>query len=326
MLEVKVQEHKNNIVKKHNELIKAQGTLSSTAYKMLCSVISMIRIDDTDFQEYALRIDDYLKLIDSKSNNKNFLKEQAKQLMQNPFEIDGKLFNWCSVVDLKKLEGYLVFEVHPKLKPYLLELKDKGNITQYQIINILSLKGDYTPRLYELITSEWNTYRTYNKNSKSYTFEFELDFLRDTLKIPKSYAFGNIKQRILEVAKRQFKAKTNIKFDYKEQKLGNKVVRIQVTVKENNQGSNDIFASRKAFITHIRKEYKPDATKNHFPIVISTKTGDVKVNLNGEIYISGDDIKTLDNKQADKLWDWLYELVKEKPELLQNPNEKNLLN
>ena len=58
--------------------------------------------------------------------------------------------------------------------------------------------------------------------------------------------------------------------------------------------------------------------------MISTKTGDVKVNLNGEIYISGDDIKTLDNKQADKLWDWLYELVKNKPDLLQNPNQKNL--
>jgi hypothetical protein len=64
----------------------------------------------------------------------------------------------------------------------------------------------------------------------------------------------------------------------------------------------------------------------HFPIIISTNSGDVKVNLNGEIYVSGDDVKTYDNKQADKLWDWLYDLIKNKPDLLKNPNEKNLLN
>lgn len=258
MLEIQIENHKNYIVKKHNELIKAQGQLSSTAYKMLCSIISMIKADDSEFQEYALKIDDYLKLIDSKSNNKNFLKEQAKQLMQNPFEIEGKIFNWCSFVDLKKLEGYLIFEIHPKLKPYLLELRDKGNITQYQIVNILALKGDYSPRLYELIIKEWNIHKTYNKNSKSFTFELEINFLRDILKIPKTYAYADIKRRIFEVSKKQFKEKTNIQFDYKEQKLGRKVIRLQITVKENCKGSNDILKDEKVFINHIRTYYKKE--------------------------------------------------------------------
>ena len=115
-------------------------------------------------------------------------------------------------------------------------------------------------------------------------------------------------------------------FTYEEQKIGRKVVRLKIKVSDNNKGSNDIFASRRAFVEYIRKTYKPDASKNLFPIVISTKTGDVKVNLNGEIYISSDEIKTLDSTQADKLWNWLFEIVKEKPELLKNPNEKNLLN
>ena len=136
--------------------------------------------------------------------------------------------------------------------------------------------------------------------------------------------YKDIRVNIIDKAKKQFEEKTNIKFDYEEQKLGKKVIRLKIKVSENNKGSNDIFASRKTFIAHIRKEYKPNPDKKLFPIVISTKTGDVKVNLTGEIYISGDDIKTLDNKQADKLWDWLYELVKNKPDLLQNPNQKNL--
>ena len=52
----------------------------------------------------------------------------------------------------------------------------------------------------------------------------------------------------------------------------------------------------------------------------------MKINITGEIYLSGDTVVNYDNKQADKLWDWLFDLVKNKPELLKNPNEKNLLN
>ena len=74
------------------------------------------------------------------------------------------------------------------------------------------------------------------------------------------------------------------------------------------------------------KEYIPNPDKNHFPIIVSTKQGDVKINITGEIYLSGDTVVNYDNKQADKLWDWLFDLVKNKPELLKNPNEKNLLN
>lgn len=304
MVKVKVQEHKNHIVKKHNELIKAQGALSSTAYKMLCSVISMIKADDSEFQEYALKRDEYLKMIGSTSNNDKFIYEQAEQLMQNPFKVEGKLFNWCSMVDFERIPGYIIFDIHPKLKPYLLELRDRGNITQYKIINILSLKGDYTPRLYELIVSEWNTYGTYNKNSKSYTFELELDFLRDTLSVPKSYAYADIKRRIIEVAQKQFKERANIKFDYKEQKLGRKVVRLQITVKENLKGSNDPLATLKSFIKHLRDNYK-NKDLYHVPnkqcLSISDK---------GLLYDKYQNEK-IDNKRSQELWEKLYNLAKE---------------
>ena len=58
---INVEENKNNVIKKANELIKAKGELSGTAQKMLAMLISMIRADDTEFQIYALKIDDYKK-------------------------------------------------------------------------------------------------------------------------------------------------------------------------------------------------------------------------------------------------------------------------
>lgn len=308
MKEIVIKEHTNNIVSKANELIKAQGELSGTAHKMLCSVISMIRVDDKDFQEYALKRDEYLKLIGSTSNNDEFIYKQAEELMSKPFRIDGKLFNWCSMVDFKRIPGYIIFDVHPKLKPYLLELKEKGNFTQYQIINILALKGDYSPKLYELIIMEWNQYISYKKSCKSYTFELEIDYLRDTLQIPKSYLYADIKRNIIEKAQKQFKEKTNICFTYKEYKLGRKVTRLIITVKDNNKGSNDILATRHSFIKHIRENYKP--ANDVFPTIRKTPKGELKINKNGEIYLmqNNNQIKNYKHDESIKIWDWLYEL------------------
>jgi len=303
MKEVQVEKHKNNIVSKSNELIKAQGTLSSTAYKMLSSVISMLRVDDTKFQEYALKRDEYLNLIGSSSNNDEFLYKQAEELMSNPFKIDGKMFNWCSMVDFKRIPGYIIFDVHPQLKPYLLQLKERGNFTQYKIVNILSLRGDYNPRMYELIAMEWNQYKKYNKDAKSYTFDLNIDFLRETFSIPDSYRYNDIKRNIIEKSKKQFKQKTDIKFDYKEQKIGRKVDRLIITVKENSKGSNDFLADLKSFIAYMRKySVNQDVWKGQGMIL--------SIDKNGRIY-NKKTLNEYDNKQAQKVWEQWYQLAKE---------------
>jgi len=303
MKEIQVEKHKNNIVSKANELIKAQSTLSSTAYKMLSSVISMLRTDDTEFQEYALKRDEYLNLINSSSNNDEFLYKQAEELMSNPFRIDGKMFNWCSMVDFKRIPGYIIFDVHPKLKPYLLELKERGNFTQYKIVNILSLRGDYSPRMYELIAMEWNQYKKYHKDAKSYTFELNIDFLRETLQIPSSYNYADIKRNIIEKSKKQFKEKTDIQFTYKEQKIGRKVDRLIITVKENNKGSNDFLADLRTFIAYMRKNYVNQEVWKGQGMILS-------ISESGKIY-GKKTLKEYSKKDALKVWETWYELAKE---------------
>lgn len=323
---VKIEDNKNNIVKKHNDLIhKARYSLGENGIKAVSTLISMIKKDDADFQEYHININDFKELINSNSKEvAKYVDIMTDELMSKPFKIDNCKFNWCYMAKYKEGENSVMFKIAPELKPYLLELQK--NFTQYNIKNILVLKSAYVIRLYEYIISKYTEYMKYNPKAKSFTFELEIEEIKELFEIPESQLYADIKRHIIDKAMKQFKEKTNIKFEYEEQKLGRKVVRLLLKVSENNKGSNDIFASRRAFVDYIRKTYKPNADKNLFPIVISTKSGDVKVNLNGEIYISGDKIKTLDNQQADKLWDWLYKLVKDKPELLKNPNEKNLLN
>ncbi len=322
---VNIEDNKNNIVKKHNDLIhKARYSLGENGIKAVSTLISMIKKDDQDFQEYHININDFKELINSNSKEvAKYVDIMTDELMSKPFKIDNCKFNWCYMAKYKDGENSVMFKIAPELKPYLLELQK--NFTQYNIKNILVLKSAYVIRLYEYIISKYTEYMNYNPNAKSFTFELEIEEIKELFEIPESYLYKDIRVNIIDKAMKQFKEKTNIKFEYGEQKIGRKVVRLKLKVSDNNKGSNDIFASRKAFITFIRKEYKPDATRNHFPIVVNTKKGDIKVNLNGEIYLSGEDIKTYNNQQADKLWDWLYELVKDKPDLLQNPNQKNLL-
>ena len=325
MKTVRIEDNKNNIVKKHNELIqKARYSLSEIEIKIVSTLISMIKTDDAEFHQYLIDIKELQKLTNTNTNDREYYINIAKSLMSKPFSIENKVFNWVTFAEHEANSSILKFEIHRMLKPYLLELQK--NFTQYNIKNILLLKSSYVIRLYEYIISKFAEYMNYNPNSKSFTFELEIEELRELFEIPESYLYKDIRVNIIDKAQKQFKEKTNIKFEYEEYKIGRAVKRLKITVRENNKGSNDIFASRKAFINFIRKEYAPDTNKNHFPIIVSTKSGDVKVNLNGEIYLSGDDIKNLNNQQADKLWDWLYELVKDKPELLQNPNNKNLLN
>ena len=322
---VEIKDNKNCIVKKHNDLVnKARYSLSEDGIKLVSMLIAMIRTDDETFQEYHIKVSDFAKLKGSNSkNNYESVHKIIKELLSCPIKIGNLQANFIASGEYKEGTATAVFEISQKLKPYLLELKK--DFLEYDLKDILSLKSGYVIRLYEMIVQQWREYKHYNKNAKSFTFDFDIEEMRTLFEIPDSYRYNDVK-RIIDKAQQQFKEKTNITFDYEEYKIGRAVKRLKITVRENNKGSNDILASRKAFINYIRETYKPNPDKNHFPVVINTKSGDVKVNLNGEIYLSGnDDVKTYDNKQADKLWDWLYGLVKENTNILNNPNEENLL-
>ncbi len=319
---INIEENRNNIVKKHNELIKAKGELDGTAQKMLAMLISMIRVDDTEFQKYALKIDDYKKEVDTQSKDKEFYVNKALELMRNPFYImengKRKFFNWCSVVEPDEIEGYIIFQIHQDLKPYLLKLQD--NFTKYYLINIMKLKGKYSPRLYELFKSKWNEYKHYHKSAKSYTFELKIDWLKEFLSISKGYKYNDIRRRIIDKAKEDFKEYTDIQFTYKEQKIGRKVDRLIITVKDNNQGSNDFMRDLNSFIKFIRNKYK--ATGSSFFAVqkddtkIFYKIDDKELLYSQAMYTDGTgDIVSYNKEESFKNYEIIYNNLKKFPNL-----------
>jgi len=300
---IEIKDNKNNIIKKNNQLIAAKGQLSKTALKMLSMLISMIKSSDTTFQRYALNINDFKTEIGINANKSKLdFQENAEELMRNPFIVgEGKMFNWCSMVDWKSIEGYIVFDIHQDLKPYLLQLKK--NFTQYNITNVLTLKGKYSIRLYELFIQKYNEYKHYNKDSKDITFELKIKDIKDILQIPKSYLYADIKKQVIEKSKKDFELYTNITFEYQEKKLSRKVDYLIITMKNNQKGSGNYLDNLKTFIEYIRKNYiNKDIWKGQDMIL--------SVSEDGKIY-NKRTLKKYNKNDALIVWEKWYQLAKD---------------
>jgi len=320
---VSIEKNKNNLVVKHKDLIwEARYRLSELGLKVVAILISMIKINDEDFKEYHLRINDLKELINSDSKKVyEYVDILTNELMSNPFKIGDEKFNWVYYAKYHKGENYVILKIAPELKTHLLQIKEK--FVKYNIINILPLKSPYVIRLYEILKSKLSEYTHYNK-SKSLTFELKINWLREHFKIPESYQYSShIKKRIIEKAQKQFKEKTDITFTYKEQKIGRKVDRLIITVKENSKGSSDFLASRISFIKHIRGNYvneilvrSRDKNTNETVLISVAKNGTLYNQKTTETYTA---------KEGNTLWDWLYESAKDNKLEILREGDKNEL-
>lgn len=311
----------HQIVKKHQELIRsARYRLSELGIKTVSILISSISASDDEFKQYHIRLKDLKELIDSDSKNTyKYTHRLISELMSKPFQIGDEQFNWVSYAKYVKNESYITFEIHRKLKPYLLELKK--NFLQYKLENILQLKSSYVIRLYELCKDRYVSETRYKK-TKSVTFELKIDRMRELFQIPKSYLYKDIRVHILDKAVKQFKEKTDIKIEYKSQKIGRKVDRIIITVKENFGGSNNYMKNLQTFIDHVRKHHVDENL-----LFVRDKESEkrikiISVDKNGLLYDKKDSTPI---KKSDALifWKNIYKLAKEnKLKFLDNTNAK----
>ena len=220
-------------------MIRNKKDFSLWELRVFALLASHVKKDDDDFQTYRFRIKDLLNLFETKSNNlydeiKNIPEKLHARLIKIPYE-DSKgkkrlrrynLISMSDVPDEEHLdEGeYIELRFDKDLKPLMLKLGE--HFTVYKFYNILKLRSPYIFQLYELLKSE--------EYKRSSSIDVELSEFMDILQIPESYKFGNIKQRILEPAKKQFAQHTDIIFKYTTQKgRGGKVTKIRFEILKN---------------------------------------------------------------------------------------------
>ena len=229
----------NNLVIQANALISASYKLNLQEKRLILALIAMINRDDEDFKTYKFRVKDLASLFNIAEKNyydrvaNNIIKLRKKDVI---IKTDKSILytGWLSSADYYYKEGFVELSFDPKLKPYLLKLKEQ--FTQYALENIVKLRSIYSIRLYELMRQYMNTKQKIRiieiEDFRAQLGLIEYDRKNNIIK-EKFKLYGHIKDRILKPAQKELKKKTDICFEFQEIKTGRKVTAIKFFMKEN---------------------------------------------------------------------------------------------
>ena len=215
-------------------MVEAAYKLSINQQKVVLLLASSIKPGDENFQPYQINIKDFANLLGLK--NKNFYNEIShltKDLLSRTLSItteDSLLqINWLSSVQYFKGSGVIELCFDPKMKPYLLQMKER--FTTYRLKEVIQLKSSFSIRIYELL-------KQYEKIGERI---FLLEALRQHLGIGSEeyLLYGDFKRRVLLASQTELAAKTNISFDFEEIKEGRKVTKIRFVI--HAQASEESF-------------------------------------------------------------------------------------
>jgi len=241
-------------VTKSNALVEANYRLTLTQQRIVLLMASMIEPEDEDFKTYRIYVKDLMDVLDiTRPNLYAQMIGMVRELMRIVLTIrlsDGKYLNthWIQSQEYEIGGGYSDITFDSKLKPFLLHLKSR--FTTYKLENVMRLKSVYSIRVYELLKQ----YQTIGKRI------IAVEDLRKMLGIGQDEyeRYNDFKRYVLTVAHREINEKTDIRFEFREIKLGRKVNEIEFIIqkKETENKSEELKRQREA-----RKQEKENKKK-----------------------------------------------------------------
>lgn len=245
------------LIRKSNDLVEARYKFDIWETRVFTKMLTMVRRDDEDFQNYRIYLKDIVKDFQLESNNDAYdrLRAGGMKLMSKVVKVvrntDEGLMELSTpiVVGVDKLlepnktvedAKFIDISFHPKMKPFLLSLQ--SHFTTYDVSNILKLPSSYSIRIYELL-------KQYQKIGKR---KFLLQELKELIGVieeiettgKKKYKdnyplYGNFKQRVLLKAQKDLKKYTDISFEFEPIKRGRAVYELLFYIYANQPGKKD---------------------------------------------------------------------------------------
>ena len=225
-------------IKKSNDLVEARYKFDIWETRLFTRMLMMIEREDKDFHEYRVYLTDLIKDFGLDRSNASYerLKMGAMKLMTKIIQVvretkDGPMeFSTPIVVGVDNPlnpepgDGeFIDMSFHPKMKPFLLELREK--FTMYDVRNILKLPSSYSIRIYELL-------KQYEKIGRR---KFEITELKRIIGAIEERTvrgkkeendhyplYGNFRQRVLLKAQKDLSEYTDICFTFDPIKKGRK--------------------------------------------------------------------------------------------------------
>ncbi|MCE5251369.1 replication initiation protein, partial [bacterium] len=236
---------------KSNYLIEASYRLSLQEQRLILLMVSQIKPEDQSFHIYRIAVKDFNRIVGITSEGSyQRTKELTKKLLERSMQIikDKSVLQitWLSSAEYFEGKGYVELSFDPKLKPYLLQLKEF--FTRYRLRHVIRLKSSYSIKLYELLKQ----YETIGKRS------FTLEELRKKLglKDEEYPLYANFKQKILSKVQEELNATTDLSIHFHERKTGRKVVGIVFRIYPNRQQQPDELPDSLTTRTDIRQRLR----------------------------------------------------------------------
>ncbi len=246
--------NETHLVVKSNYLIEASYRLSLQEQRLILLMVSRIKPEDKGFQVYRIAVKDFNRIVGIKNEaNYQRTKELTKKLLERSLQItkDNSVLQitWLSSAEYFEGKGYVELSFDPKLKPYLLQLKEF--FTKYRLQNVIRLKSSYSIKLYELLKQYENIGRR----------EFTLEQLRRKLGLKDSEypLYANFKQKILSRVLNELNEHTDLSFSMRERKNIRKVVGIVFVISKKRQQQtrkeNDCLDNKKELTDRLHEYY-----------------------------------------------------------------------
>ena len=220
-----------SVVKQDYKLVNAKYKLNPNEIKLIMHALTEINTDDTDFKFASVPIEHINQEFASKQNRAR-LKKFCEDLFKKPLNIHTDngflLVHWFASLEYKGKEGVIEYEISEKLKPYLLDLKER--FVKYNLKYILPMQSSYAIRIYQLC----------KEREKMEKFLMPVAELQEILQVPKSLkTYANFKNKVIKVAQKELTQYGDVFFEYEEVKTGRKVTDLLFRVKKNNYNEVD---------------------------------------------------------------------------------------
>ena len=202
----------SNDIRISHEINEAVFNLSAMSLDLLCMILAQIKKEDNEFKFYKLGVSTIEKRINRKLNRDSF-KKSIQELESATLDISNESIKWFEIFNFESSHGILEIKLNEQLKPYLLNIKNKFVLAQLD--SILNLNGYYSKRFYLLIAQ-------YKENQKC---KYDLIKLHKILSTPNSLQklYSNFKSRVLDFSINEINQNTELKVEYKENKIGKSV-------------------------------------------------------------------------------------------------------
>lgn len=127
-------DHTNTaIVVRHNKLIESKHLLSLPERRFVLWIVSKIQREDADFHLYRIPVLDFVRFAGLEKSDEYYSRivEMANSLtkrnlgIKNDHTREYSFFPWFHRIDYKWGGGMIEAILHPDLKPFLLQLKER---------------------------------------------------------------------------------------------------------------------------------------------------------------------------------------------------------